>query len=112
MPTTTSDLRAIADKIRAGQRLSLEDGVRLYEWPDIHTLGELANMIAGNAKKDMAGLNTYISVPTVIIGVNHRLGRHQLGPWVVLECHCALGDFAIEVCLLEVTAMAHTGGDQ
>jgi aminodeoxyfutalosine synthase len=45
-PTTTHpELRQVADKIRAGERLSLEDGVRLFASPDIHALGELANLV-------------------------------------------------------------------
>jgi aminodeoxyfutalosine synthase len=36
------DLRA---KVAAGEPLSLADGVRLYETPDIFTLGELANAV-------------------------------------------------------------------
>jgi len=43
--TNNTDLQNIADKIRADERLSYEDGVRLYESCDIHTLGELANLI-------------------------------------------------------------------
>ncbi len=35
----------IRAKLTAGEPLSLEDGVRLYESPDIHTLGELANIV-------------------------------------------------------------------
>ena len=36
------DIRA---KVEAGEPLTLEDGVRLYETPDIFTLGELANAV-------------------------------------------------------------------
>lgn len=38
-------LNDIAAKVRAGERLTFEDGVRLYDSPDIHTLGELANLV-------------------------------------------------------------------
>jgi len=36
-------LAGIADKLDARERLSLEDGVRLFETPDLHALGWLAN---------------------------------------------------------------------
>jgi aminodeoxyfutalosine synthase len=36
-------LDEIRKKVEAGEKLTLEDGVRLYESPDIHTLGEMAN---------------------------------------------------------------------
>ncbi len=40
---TIQPLDDIREKVEAGDRLTLEDGVRLYESPDIHTLGEIAN---------------------------------------------------------------------
>ncbi|MCH8241178.1 MAG: CofH family radical SAM protein [Planctomycetes bacterium] len=40
-----SGLADIRAKIEADQPLSYDDGVRLYESPDIHTLGELANTV-------------------------------------------------------------------
>jgi aminodeoxyfutalosine synthase len=36
-------LSEIADKLDAGERLTLEDGVRLFEHPDLHAVGRLAN---------------------------------------------------------------------
>ena len=47
MGTVVADrgLKDIAKKIEAQVRLSFEDGVRLYESNDIHTLGELANLV-------------------------------------------------------------------
>jgi len=38
-------LADIVDKVHAGERLGVEDGLRLYATPDIHTLGELANFV-------------------------------------------------------------------
>ncbi len=38
-----TDLRELEDKIRAGERLSFEDGVRLFKTRDLFTLGRLAN---------------------------------------------------------------------
>jgi aminodeoxyfutalosine synthase len=36
-------LAGIDDKLRAGERLTLHDGVRLFECPDLHAVGALAN---------------------------------------------------------------------
>ena len=36
-------LQDVADKLDAGVRLELEDGIRLFEAPDLHALGWLAN---------------------------------------------------------------------
>ncbi len=59
-------------------------------------IGELANMIAGNAKKDL-GLNASIAVPTVIIGKDHMVGRLSGVPCVVIPCTTTVGAFAVEV---------------
>ena len=59
-------------------------------------VGELANMIAGNAKKDL-GCMASIAVPTVIIGQHHRIGRLSDVPCVLIPCHTSEGDFAVEV---------------
>jgi chemotaxis protein CheX len=59
-------------------------------------IGELANMIAGNAKKDL-GLVASIGVPTVVIGKGHIVGRLSGVPCVVIPCKTSEGDFAVEV---------------
>ena len=38
-------LRDIEDKVHAGERLSFEDGVRLFKSPDLFTVGRLANLV-------------------------------------------------------------------
>ncbi len=73
-------------------------------------IGELANMVTGNAKKDLVGSAVSISVPTVVVGSNHHLASHQLGPWVVLQCESKTGPFIIEVCLVAVKELAAVGG--
>lgn len=40
-----SDLRDIADKVLKNERLSLKDGVRLYQSSDIHAIGALAQVV-------------------------------------------------------------------
>ncbi len=39
------DLAEIRRKVEGGEPLTLEDGVKLYDSSDIHTLGELANIV-------------------------------------------------------------------
>jgi aminodeoxyfutalosine synthase len=53
-----NDSNAIRDKVEAGQRLSFEDGVFLYESADLFTLGELANRV----RERMNGQFTYYNV--------------------------------------------------
>jgi chemotaxis protein CheX len=62
----------------------------------IDAIGELANMIAGNAKKDL-GLVASIAIPTVIIGSGHRVGRLSGVPCVVIPCKTSAGAFAVEI---------------
>lgn len=62
----------------------------------IDAVGELANMIAGSAKKDL-GRKANIAVPTVIIGKNHLVGRLTGVPCVLIPCKTPIGDFAVEV---------------
>jgi aminodeoxyfutalosine synthase len=40
-----SELSDIADRVNRGERLSHEDGVRLYASDDVHTIGELADVV-------------------------------------------------------------------
>jgi aminodeoxyfutalosine synthase len=44
-PQSDARLAAIRDKVEAGQRLSFDDGVYLYDRADLFTLGELANKV-------------------------------------------------------------------
>jgi chemotaxis protein CheX len=58
-------------------------------------IGELANMIAGNAKKNFSG--TLISVPSVVMGSAHIIARLQHAPSIVVPCETSVGSFAVEV---------------
>ena len=48
----------IADKVIAGERLSFDDGVALYQTPDLLTLGYLANIV----RERLSGNKTYFNV--------------------------------------------------
>ena len=60
-------------------------------------VGELANMIAGNAKKDFEGVGISISLPSVVIGENHTIPRSNVCPRVVVPCKTSFGPFSVEV---------------
>lgn len=64
-------------------------------------LGELCNMIAGNAKKDF-GLNANIGIPSVVVGPNHTVSRMSDVPCILIPCQCEVGDFAVEVNIKQV----------
>ncbi len=62
----------------------------------VDAIGELANMIAGSAKKHL-GKKASIAVPTVIIGHHHTVGRLSGVPCVLIPCSTPVGNFAVEV---------------
>lgn len=59
-------------------------------------IGELANMIAGSAKKNI-GVPANISVPTVIVGPKHQTARLSGVPCVVIPCITERGTFEVEI---------------
>jgi chemotaxis protein CheX len=59
-------------------------------------VGELANMIAGSAKKDL-GNAASITCPSVIIGHGHMVARLSDVPTIVIPCTTPVGSFAVEV---------------
>lgn len=77
--TTTADRRLaeIAEKVRSGQRLTLEDGLVLYESPDLLTIAQLANEV--NLKKN--GKRVYF------------IQNMYINPTNVCEAKCAFCGF-------------------
>jgi chemotaxis protein CheX len=65
-------------------------------------VGELCNMIAGNAKKEF-GLSANIGIPNVIIGHNHSVARLRDVPCVTIPCSCDVGNFSVEVNIKQLT---------
>jgi len=78
----------------AGVELTMDS----EDFPD--AIGELANMVAGNAKKDFPGYDVSISLPSVIIGAGHRVSQSKAWPFLVIPCETSLGNFAVEVALV------------
>ena len=70
--------------------------------PDfVDAVGELANMIAGGAKKNL-GNAASITVPSVIIGKGHQIARLSDVPCLIIPCKTAVGNFAVEVNIKKV----------
>jgi len=63
-------------------------------------LGELANMVAGQAKANLAGLNVNISLPSVIIGKEHTVLQSKQRPRLAIPCNSPLGRFTVEVAMV------------
>jgi chemotaxis protein CheX len=62
-------------------------------------IGEIANIVAGNAKQHLKGLNLNISLPNVVVGKNHMLGGPKGIPTIIIPFTSALGEFTMEVQL-------------
>jgi chemotaxis protein CheX len=62
-------------------------------------IGELVNIIAGNAKKDLTSYHLSISLPNVIIGKDHVIMSPSGAPTIIVPFSSPLGQFSMEVCL-------------
>jgi chemotaxis protein CheX len=62
-------------------------------------IGEIANIVAGNAKQHLTQFNLSISLPNVVIGKNHKLMTMSGVPTIVVPFGSALGEFAMEITL-------------
>jgi chemotaxis protein CheX len=62
-------------------------------------VGELANIVVGNAKKGLAELHLTISLPSVITGGGHHIMDSKGVYSFVIPFHTDLGDFQLTVSL-------------
>ena len=63
-------------------------------------LGELANIVAGQAKAKLDGFNISISLPSVIIGKEHVVLQSKHRPRLAIPCDSPLGRFTVEVAMV------------
>jgi aminodeoxyfutalosine synthase len=66
MPSDGAILRAIEQKVRAGERLSIDDGLAIEACPDLFFLGEMANLV----RERLNGNHAYYNVNTHINPTN------------------------------------------
>ncbi|GMU22274.1 MAG: hypothetical protein AMXMBFR13_23610 [Phycisphaerae bacterium] len=77
------------------------------EHPDFgDALGELANMVAGQAKSQLTGFNISISLPSVVVGKEHVVSQSKNWPRLLLPCDSALGRFSVEVAMVMANRQA------
>ena len=71
-------------------------------------IGELANMVAGDAKKEFRGVNVSFSLPSVIIGKQHVVSTSRQAPRIVIPCETEFGPVYVEVGMtVEETPRQH-----
>jgi chemotaxis protein CheX len=61
-------------------------------------IGEIANMIAGNAKTDFPGTGNSISVPSVVVG-KHKVSYPSGIPIISIPCLTDKGELFIEIAI-------------
>lgn len=62
-------------------------------------VGELINMISGNAKAQFEGKNVSISCPSVVVGENHKIQQPSDSICITIPCDSECGRFAVEICI-------------
>ncbi len=64
-------------------------------------IGEMANIVAGGAKAEFAesGLSFHLSIPTVILGQDHRINQNIDEPVIVVPMKFNSHPFTLEVCM-------------
>lgn len=64
----------------------------------VDAIGELANIIAGAAKKDLAQYNINISLPSVVMGENHQVKEPKDVIAMIVPFETPYGTFDLAVC--------------
>ncbi len=72
----------------------------------IDSVGELTNMIAGQAKKHLEKLKLRITLPTVVSGKSHHIGYPNGVTAMCIPFDGEWGAMLVEFALLEVEALA------
>ncbi|MGB7327769.1 MAG: chemotaxis protein CheX [Rubripirellula sp.] len=69
----------------------------------VDAVGELTNMIAGNAKGRLEKYNLSLALPTVILGSGHRIGFKSGIKPLSIHFDSELGSFSVELGLSEAS---------
>jgi chemotaxis protein CheX len=73
--------------------------------PDVlDAVGEIANIVAGAAKKDLEAFKIQITLPKVISGVQKAIVPPSGIPLVAVPFDCAEGKFEVHICFKERSA--------
>ena len=69
-------------------------------------VGELVNMISGNAKAEFQRKGVSITCPSVVIGENHTIAVQSGTPCVLIPCTTDCGEVVLEVAIREAEVEA------
>jgi len=73
--------------------------VKIFDQTVVDAIGELINIVAGNAKKDLKDFKLNISLPSVVTGHSHKLNWPTGVPVIMIPFTSPLGEFSIGVSL-------------
>jgi len=71
-------------------------------------VGELVNMISGNAKAEFRRKGVMISCPSVVIGSGHRVASSSGTSCVIIPCNTDCGEVVLEIALREAPEAVNT----
>ena len=69
-------------------------------------VGEIINMVCGNAKASFQRKNVSISCPSVVVGSKHRVAGQSDIPCVIIPCNTDCGELNLEISIRPVAAEA------
>jgi len=92
--TLSTDLRDIGQKVESGERLSLDDGLRLFESDDLISIGAMANLVRERVNGDLTyfNVNRHLNYTNVCVsdcafcGFYRRVRHPEAYDWSVEEC--------------------------
>jgi len=86
--------------------VTLFTGMEFEETSDdfADAVGELVNMISGNAKAEFQRKGVSISCPSVVLGEGHTIAVQSGTPCVLIPCSTDCGEVVLEVALREAEA--------
>jgi chemotaxis protein CheX len=68
-------------------------------------VGEMVNIVSGNASGRLAGYDIEISVPIVVQGENHTISWPERAPIIGVPFTTDFGPFMIDISLIEIPRM-------
>ena len=82
-------------------RAMLGDAIENLEQDSIDTVGEIANMVSGQARATLAakGIVLQGSTPTIVVGDKHRITHLTKAPVMCIPFAMPEGAFTVEFCL-------------
>ena len=87
--------------INATRTMLMDESISEFNSHVVDAVGELANMVAGAAKRNLAELELSISLPSIIIGKSHAVDFPSNMTPMCIPFTCEWGEVLIEYALRE-----------